>query len=318
MGEVLVDFLPIEREGTTIGFTMHPGGAPFNVAVGLSRLGKPTAFAGKASTDMFGRYLRSHAHSEGIDTRFLLLSDAPTTLAFVAIEAGEPAFAFYGEGAADTLLTPEEVPDALFDETALLHFGSISLLRGTTPAAVLATVERLKSRGEALLSFDPNVRASLVRDERAYRDLLDRLFALADLVKLSAADISWLAPRQSVEQFAQELSGRGAALVVVTQGRQGVLAVRGAERQQVPAFPVEVVDTVGAGDAFSSGLLAGLADRGVTSRAALQQLEAGELEGVLRFASAVSALTCTRAGADPPRRAEVDEFLYGYGYGPAN
>src|SRR6266487_5728724 len=131
---------------------------------------------GKVATDFFGRFLRAYVESEGIDTRFLLSADASSTLAFVAMEGGEAAYSFYGEGAADTLLTAAEVPDALFDETRVLHIGAISLLRGTTPAAVLATVERLK--GRALISFDPNIRPGLVHDEPAYRALLARLFAL--------------------------------------------------------------------------------------------------------------------------------------------
>src|SRR5690348_3059620 len=114
MGEILIDFLPMEEAGRTTGFTMHAGGSPFNVAVGLARLGSPTAFATKISSDLFGRFLREHMLSEGIDTRFALPSDALSTLAFVAMEGGEPAYAFYGEGTADALLTPDEVPSALF------------------------------------------------------------------------------------------------------------------------------------------------------------------------------------------------------------
>lgn len=307
MGEILIDFLPIEEGGQTIGFHMHAGGAPFNVAVGLARLGQPTAFASKVATDFFGRYLQAHLTREGIDPRFLLPTDAQSTLAFVAMEGGEPSYAFYGEGAADTLLTPDDLPAALFEETGILHCGSISLLRGTTPQAVLATVERLK--GHALISFDPNLRPGLVHDEAGYRALLDRMFALADVVKLSSMDLGWLAPGRSVGDMATDLLARGPGLVAITQGGTGVLVLRGEDRWMVPSFRVPVVDTVGAGDAFSSGLLAGLAERGVTSRAALDHLPEAELVAALRFATAVAAITCSRAGSNPPRRAEVQTFL---------
>jgi fructokinase len=223
------------------------------------------------------------------------------------MEGGEPAYAFYGEGTADALLTVEELPAPLFEETAILDFGSISLLRGTTPAAVLATAERLK--GKALLAFDPNVRPGLVHDEAAYRDLLDKLVALADIVKISTADLAWLAPHQPPGEAAADLLARGPALVVVTQGDRGVLALRGHDRLGVPAFKLEVVDTVGAGDAFSAGLFAALMERGVVSHPALEHLDEHELEASLRFAAATSGLTCTRPGADPPRRAEVAAFL---------
>src|SRR5207237_5679134 len=134
-----------------------------------------------------------------------------------------------------------ELPEALFAETHILHFGSISLLGGTTPAGVLATVERLKDR--ALPSFDPNLRPSLVRDEHAYRALLDRLFVLADIVKLSTMDVAWLAPGQTAETLTEDVLARGPALVAITQGSRGVLSLRGGDRWLVPGFPVQVVDT---------------------------------------------------------------------------
>ena len=306
-GELLVDFLPIVEDRRTTGFSMHAAGAPYNVAVGLSRLGHRVAFAGKVSSDLFGRYLKESAQQEKIDLRFLVTSEAPSTLAFVAIEHGEPVYAFYDQGTADTTLTIEEVPAALFEETSILHFGSISLLRGSTPAAVVAIVERLK--GRALLSFDPNIRPGVVRDEEAYRGLLTRLLPVADLVKLSAVDVGWLAPGESIENFAVDLARRGPSLVVITQGATGAFAMRGEARWQVPAAHVEVVDTVGAGDAFSAGLLAGLAERGITSRQALLALSSQKIEESLKFASVVAALTCTQAGADPPNRSQVERYM---------
>jgi fructokinase len=307
LGEILIDFLPIEEDARTVGFKMHPGGSPFNVAVGLARLEQHVSFACKISSDLFGRYLRDYAESESIDTRFLLPSEAQSTLAFVAMEGGEPAYAFYGEGTADALLTVEELPPALFEETAILAFGSISLLRGTTPAAVVATARRLK--GKALLAFDPNIRPGLVYDEAAYRDLLNRLFALADIVKISAVDLAWLAPAQPPEKAAADILACGPALVVVTQGSSGVLALRGRDRIEIPAFKLKVVDTVGAGDAFSAGMLAALMERRVVSRPTLDLMEGHELAASLRFAAATSGITCMRPGADPPTRAEVAAFL---------
>jgi fructokinase len=307
IGEILIDFLPIQSGGHTTGFAMHAGGAPFNVAVGMARLGQPAAFAGKVAADLFGRYLRAYAEEHGVDTRFLIRMEAQSTLAFVAMENGEAAYAFYGEGAADTLLTIDDLPPEFFAETRIFHFGSISLLRGSTPDAVLAAAERLK--GRALLSFDPNLRPGLVRDETAYRAILTRAFALADVVKLSSVDLDWLAPGRTAGEVVADLATRGPGLVVLTQGGAGVRAARGGQEWQVPAFPVRVVDTVGAGDAFSAGLLTALAERGVYTRTALDALPEADLLAALRFAGAVAALTCARAGADPPRRAEVAAFL---------
>ncbi|MBI3976243.1 MAG: carbohydrate kinase, partial [Armatimonadetes bacterium] len=148
IGEILVDFTPLLEGGQTVGFRMHPGGSPFNVAVGLARLGARVEFAAKVSTDFFGRFLLAHLEREGIGRRLLSRSDAPTTLAFVALEGGEPAFSFYQDGTADTLLRPEDL-SADIAACQVLHFGSISLLRDPTASTVAGLVERL--RGDPLL-----------------------------------------------------------------------------------------------------------------------------------------------------------------------
>jgi fructokinase len=311
LGELLVDFLPIDEDGRTVAFRMHPGGSLLNVAVASARLGARVALAGKVGSDLFGAFLREYVQGEEVEVRWLREVEASTTLAFVATEHGEPRFAFYGQGAADTLVTLDELPDALFDQTAILHVGSISLLRGTTPAAVLEACRRL--RGRALLSLDPNVRPNLVTDERAYRDVLDRLFGLVDVVKISAADLAWLAPGGGIEEAAPSLLARGPALVVVTRGADGVVAFRdsaaGRSVHRAAPFPVAVVDTVGAGDAFNGGLLVRLAELGATTRDRLEELADADLDGVLRFATAAAAINCTRAGADPPRRAALESLL---------
>lgn len=311
MGEILIDFLPVDEGTRTVGFRMHPGGSLLNVAVATARLGGRSALVTKTGADFFGRYLRAYVQDEGVDTRWLSEMAAPSTLGFVTLDGGEPDFTFYGEGAADTRLTLDDLSDEIVAETAILHVGSISLLRGSTPATVIAACERM--RGRALLSLDPNLRPSLVKDEPAYRATLATLFGLVDVIKVSAADLAWLAPGRDVADMAIDLLDRGPALVAVTLGEAGVLAVRrtadGVATTTVPGFMVMVADTVGAGDSFDGGLLTRLAELGVTSRAALMRLSEGEMTEALRFAVAVAALNCTRPGADPPRRAEVDAFL---------
>jgi fructokinase len=311
LGEILIDFLPLETDGELTGFTVHPGGAPFNVAVGLARLGQPAAFVGKLGADMFGRRLRRAARAEGIDDAWLTEVPAPTTLAFVAHEDGEPVFTFYGAGAADTLLTPADLPPALFERAASLHFGGISLSRGVTPTAALAAAAGL--RGRALVSLDINVRPRLIDDPVAYRATLTRAIAACDLLKLSAADCAWLAPAEDPLRVAAAQLDAGPALVALTGGSAGVTALRRRDGQveslHVPSFSVAVADSVGAGDSFSAGLLAALAERAALTREALAMMPVEELTAALRFAAAVAALTCTRPGADPPRRAEVAAFL---------
>lgn len=312
LGECLIDFLPLnstqDKEAST-AFRMCAGGSIYNVAMGVARLGEAAAFSCKVADDYFGRFLRSHIENEHIDTRFLVTQKGgQTTLAFVAMEEGSPTFTFYGEGAADTLLDITELPAALFEETKILHFGSISLLRGKTPEAILAVAERLK--GKALLSFDPNLRPDLVSNETAYRSLLQRIFALADVVKLSDVDLAWLNKDQPAEQAIQDLLAKGAGLVVVTRGQQGALAARaGGPIIEVPSFTVEFADAVGAGDSFCAGLLAQLSRRSLITAESLRTISTDDLHNILRFAAATAALNCTKVGANPPRLAEVEAFL---------
>ncbi|HEV8340399.1 MAG TPA: carbohydrate kinase [bacterium] len=306
IGEILIDFTPIVEDGRTVGFRLHPGGSPFNVAVGLARLGARVEFAAKVSTDFFGRVLLDHLEQERIGTQFLSRSEAPTTLAFVALEHGEPAFSFYQEGAADTLLLPQDLP-ADIGESHVFHFGSISLLRDPTASTIVGLVDRL--RGGPLLSFDPNVRPAQIRDPSAFRAIIDRLLRAADVVKVSAADLRWLTPGRSSQDAARDILGVGPALVVVTVGADGCHAYSRQLTGHLPAPRVEVVDTVGAGDAFSAGLLSRLAERDVFSREALEAAEPETLQDALRFALATATLSCKRSGADPPRRGEVERFL---------
>lgn len=306
IGEILVDFTPVVTGGRTGGFRMHAGGSPYNVAVALGRLGVQVEFAGKASLDFFGRFLLEHLRQEGVGMRFLSRSPAPSTLAFVALERGEPSYVFYGQGAADTLLEPSDLP-AEIATSAVLHFGSISLLRGSTAATIAGLVARLQQR--TLLSFDPNIRPALIDDAAAYRQTLAQMFRAADIVKMSATDARWFAPDRPHQVVASEVQALGPALVVVTQGAHGAYARTATATVQVPAPVVRVVDTVGAGDAFSAALLVALANQDALSRVAIEHLHANDLQMAIQFAAAAAAITCTREGADPPRRSEVEEFL---------
>lgn len=306
IGEILVDFTPIVRGGVTVGFHMHAGGSPYNVAVGLARLGSRVEFAGKVSTDVFGRFLARTLEQEHVGMRFLVGSPAPTTLAFVTLEGREPSYAFYGTGAADTLLQREDLSPEIV-QTDFLHFGSISLLHEPTATTILEVVERV--HGSGVISFDPNIRPSLIDDAPAYRRLLDRSLGSADIVKLSGGDARWLLPDRREEEVAEALLERGAALAVVTRGANGCLAATRSLHRRMSAPMVSVVDSIGAGDAFTAGLLFRLAEYGISSRGDVADLTAATLDELLRFASAAAAFACTRAGSDPPRLEEIQTLL---------
>ncbi len=300
-GEALIDMTPLAHQGRTV-YAPHPGGSPYNVAIGAGRLGTPTQFLGCFSQDAFGQLLRQHLAASGVGLDYVRERTNLTTLALVSPSASGELFSFYCENTADRMLYPQDLPPTLPPEAAL-HFGSYSLV--LEPAA--STLELLMRREarRRLISLDPNVRPFLIPDKEAYLERLLGWLELADLVKVSQADLAWLYPRESPEEIALEWQKQGPALVVVTLGGQGALALGPAGLVRVAAPAVAVVDTVGAGDAFMSGTLSWLWRAGLWSRSALEQLSAESLEALLHFAARVAALTCTRPGADPPWQAEL-------------
>ncbi|RDI96365.1 carbohydrate kinase [Meiothermus sp. QL-1] len=303
-GEALIDLTPTAHpEGTA--YIPRPGGSPYNVALGASRLGTPVAFLGRVSQDAFGQLLKRHLAASGVRLDYLKEGPELTTLALVTPSEGGEFFSFYCENTADRLLRPQDLPPDL-PPNAALHLGSYSLV--LEPSA--STLEQLMAREarQRLISLDPNVRPFLIPDKQAYLERLARWLKQVDLVKVSQADLAWLYPGQAPEDLAQAWLEQGPALVVVTQGREGAFAVGrwGTLRTQAPL--VQVVDTVGAGDAFMAGVLSWLWAQGIWSRGGLAALDAGAVGELLRFAARVAALTCTRAGANPPWREELSSL----------
>jgi fructokinase len=295
-GEALIDLTPAVS-GAQQCFVAHPGGSSYNVAIGLGRLGRPTAFLGRISTDAFGRLLHEHLVANDVATDLTLRGDEPSCLAFVHLGDGEPVYSFHAEGTADRMLTPGELPD-LPETAGILHVGSISLL--LEPGASAYEDLGRRESGRRLLSLDPNVRPGLIADAAVYRRRLDDWVARVDVVKVSAEDLDWLAPGQPAATVAARWLGLGAALVVVTRGPDGADAYRSSGTVGVAASQVTVVDTVGAGDAFTAGLLAGLDHDGVVDRAGLHAITDDRLVEMLAAAAVIAGDTCTRAGADPP------------------
>ena len=302
-GEALVDLTPT-RCGSEDGFVPRAGGSPFNVAVGLARLETPVAFLGRISSDAFGRLLRGHLEDNGVDLRYVNQGPEPTALAFVHLgPGGSPDYAFHWNGTADRELSPADVPESFPPQVAAVHVGSVSLV--LEPGA--STLESLMRRtaGHHVVSLDPNVRPRLIPDRDAYLRRLHGWVTQVDLVKISVEDLSWLYPGTAPRAAAQALHGRGGAAVVVTDGARGAMAVTDAAHVDVAAVPVDVVDTVGAGDAFSAGLLSWLDHEGLLDPTNVRGLDEDQLRTALQFAGRVAAATCARVGADPPRRADL-------------
>jgi fructokinase len=302
-GEALVDLVP-RPCGEEVGYVARGGGSPYNVGIGLGRLGAQVGFLGRLSRDRFGRMLRERLVANGVDLRFAREGDELSTVAIVHLAAGEePEFAFYGEGTADALFSPEELPVDFPSEIDALHFGSISLLREPGASTYEACMRR--EHGRRVLSLDPNVRPGLIADRDAYVRRLESWVGLMDLVKVSGVDLAWLYPGLTVAAVVRRWLTSGPGLVVVTMGAEGALGSWAGGTVMSPGVAVTVADTVGAGDAFTSGLLAWLDERGVLSRDELRRMTAPAVGSCLTYANRVAALACTRTGAEPPTRAEM-------------
>jgi fructokinase len=305
VGEALIDFA---GQGD-LAFQGHVGGSPLNAAVACARLGQPTGYLTQLAEDLLGDRILRHLEENGVDTRFVTRADGPTTLAFVARVHTTNRYVFYARGSADSRWAPCPLP-TLPPEVAFLHFGSISLLQEPAASAIEGLVAA--NAGRRVLVLDPNVRPSQIAGPEAYRARFARWLGSADLLKLSDEDLAYLAPGRTPADAAAAWLGSGPRVVVVTEGAAGAtLYAPGRRPLHVPAFQVALSDTIGAGDTFTAGLLAGLLERGVERAGALAELGDEEWGAVLRFAAAAAALDCTRPGCDPPRRGEVAAFLGG-------
>jgi fructokinase len=331
VGELVVDLLPVPEagagpEGTAPQLVARPGGNALNVAVAAGRLGAPVALAARLGTGPLAVHLRRHAELSGVDVSLFVDAVEPVSLAVVGLDAtGSADYGFHVRGAADWQWTDEELA-GVPERTAILHVGSISSWTPPGCAAIARLVEQVAATGTALVSVDPNLRpmladgpvgTSLGNDRAAVRARLDRLVAHADVVKVSAEDLAWLEPTGDpagagdadagdLDAAAQRWSDRGPALVIVTDGGAPLRVARpGRPLLTRPIPPVEVADTVGAGDSLAAGLFAGLLRTGVTTRDALAALPDQALLDLVDDAALVAALHCTRVGADPPTAEEL-------------
>jgi fructokinase len=299
-GEALIDIVPA-ADGTR---KPMPGGGPFNTARALARLGAPTAFLGRLSTDPFGVMLAEQLKADGADLSLVSYGPESTTLAVAELDGqGLAEFDFFVKGTSAPNLTPEMLPPTLPADVSALHIGTLGLV--LEPMATTLVELALREGDDRLVMLDPNIRSNLVTDARDYRDRLDGLVAHSTIVKASETDLEWLFPELDTEAGAERLLDLGARIVLVTLGAAGALAASPSGHVRVAAPEVEVVDTIGAGDAFGAAVLAWLHDHDAL-RSDLT-LDNEQVRSMLSFACLVAAITCTRAGADPPWRAELAE-----------
>jgi fructokinase len=297
-GEALIDMIH-NGDGTR---RAAPGGGPFNTARALARLGVPTAFLGRLSSDTFGRELAELLVSDGASLELASVGAESTTIAVADVDsAGLAEYQFLVQGTSAPHLTLEMLPDKLGAEVNALHLGTLGMVLEPMASTLVEFVRR--ERDGRLVMLDPNIRVGLIPEDE-YRERLREVIAESTVVKASDADLAWLYPDLSHRRASERLLAEGVALVVVTLGAEGAFGAHRDHRLDVPAVPVEVVDTIGAGDAFGAALLAWLHDHGAVRPDI--SLEREQLEDALKFACLGAAITCARAGADPPWKWEME------------
>ncbi len=303
-GEALIDLIPDPVKQNAYDAVL--GGSPYNVAIGLARLGSKTAFVSRISADGNGEALAAGLGGNGVDLAFVLRDKRPSTLAFVMRGTAKTGsrYSFYLD--ATSFDGPWPFPATWPEGGRHLHVGSISAI---DPRHGEHVVEALMvARSHATISYDPNIRPLVTPDQPAVAALVERQAALANVVKASEEDLQWLYPARSVEDSLAAWAALGPRFCVATLGERGALAIIDGQRIEVPAPRIDVVDTVGAGDSFMSALLSAM-DHDSALGAGASPPSRTALERWLRFAAAASAITCTRKGSDPPTRAEVEAAL---------
>lgn len=291
-GEALIDMLPRDTPAGEAAFAPYAGGAVFNTAIALGRLGAPVQFFSGLSSDLFGEQLRSVLADSKVDSGPAHVSDRPTTLAFVRLTDGHASYAFYDENTAGRMLTPADLPDVTADA---LFFGGISLV--VAPCGEAYKTLMLREAPAKLTMIDPNIRPGFITDEKAYRARLNAMLAVADVVKISDEDLQWLT---GDSDGAGLLDNEATQVVLLTRGADGVTIITRRGRFDVAAQRAQVVDTVGAGDTFNAGFLAGLDRAGLLTKAGVAQATDDQLRSAAELGAKSAAITVARAGANPP------------------
>jgi len=320
-GEALIDMIRTPVPGSGEAFLPLPGGSPYNTAIAIGRLGVPVKFLGRFSTDFFGEILIKRLRGNRVGDDLIIRSGQNTSLAFVKLEKNkEPQYVFYIEGTADRSLKTEDLPPKLPVDTRCILFGSISMTMEPIASAIEALILREGTRksadqmdGAPILSFDPNIRPFMITDRAAYIERFEKWIANSTIAKISSGDFEFIYPKLEAEKALQKILAMGPRLAICTLGTKGALALLrrndgSVTRVSVPVVSLPVVDTIGAGDAFHGALLSWLEMKGKMSRSALVNLSEIELHDALFFANKAASIVCSRRGAEPPTKREIESL----------
>ena len=296
-GEALIDMLPRKAADGAAVYQPFNGGSIFNTAIALGRMGIKTGFFSGLSTDFFGDSLKAGLQESHVDLKYARIWDRPSTLAFVKLDNGNARYSFFDDNSAGRMLTRKDLPKLAADVEAL-HFGSISLIAEPGASTLEALMKReMKKR---VICFDPNIRPTLIKNRKEYLARVSRLIAMCDILKISDEDVKWITGADDLAGAAKKWLRAGAKVVIVTKGGEGVEAFSKKISVKLPSVKVAVVDTVGAGDTFTAGILASLSQAGKLNKAAMASLDEAALNAALDFAARAAAITVSREGANPP------------------
>jgi fructokinase len=304
-GEALIDLVP--ASGTIDALAAHPGGGPFNAARTIGRLERPVAYLGRLSRDRFGQRLEALLAEDGVRLDAIVHTDEPTTLALADVdELGVARYRFYTEGTAAAGLTSETALAARPDDVQIVHAGTLGLVLEPTASALEAVIARLSAH--AMVFVDPNVRPDIIPDAPSFRERLARVLSMSHVLKVSEEDLDWLAPGRRSVDAVRELLAMGPLVGLLTRGPSGALVITRTAEVAVPSPRTNVVDTIGAGDAFGGGFVAWWHARGL-GRDELADIDTAA--AAAEFACLIAARTCERPGAAPPHLSELEAGVLG-------
>ncbi len=301
-GEALIDMLPRQLPGGEDVLLPICGGAVFNTAISLGRLGEETGFVSGISTDMFGEQLIEGLKASNVSPQYCVRSDNLSTLAFVKLTNGQAQYVFFDENSAGRMLSVDDLPE-FRSAPAAMHFGAISLIPEPCGTAYEALMARHKDT--SVISLDPNIRPGFIKDAERHKARIARMIAMSDIVKVSDEDLHWLAGDKDSKAVIKDMLTKGVRVVLLTMGGDGVSVYTERFSFDVPARKVTVVDTVGAGDSFNAGFLAGLSRSGLLEKTKLNGISKEELLSAVSLAVSVAAVTVSRTGANPPWQSEL-------------
>jgi len=320
-GEALIDMVRSSVPGFNESFIPLPGGSPYNTAIAIGRMGVPVKFLGRVSTDFMGEILLERLRESHVGEDLIIRSGENSTLAFARVEKGkEPQYIFYTDGTATRSFSTGDLPSKLPADARCIHFGSIALTMEPIASAIETLIFREASGKSAdqidrtpVISFDPNIRPFMIKERNSYIERIEKLAAVSAIAKFSSADFEVIYPGLETEEALRKILAMGPRLAINTLGPKGALALLRRDdgsvtRVSAPVVDVPIADTIGAGDTFQGAFLSWLEIKGKMSHSALASLSEADLYDALYFANKAASIVCSRQGAEPPTREEVEQW----------